>query len=184
MTTPRPVLRRTHLRGLTLIELLAALTMLAALVSTTAAWLVAASRGTSDLRRRLLIDSAISAALERIGEDIVVGDFTAASTRPTSASPGAPARITIGGTNEVTIVTRGREGESAGRPVIHTYRLDPVSSELRREASVPHGRSLDRRILCGGLRSFEVEMDEPPRVLRLRIVTTDGQVTDQSWRIP
>lgn len=65
---------RAARRGLTLVEILCALSLLAVLTGGLSAWLTVALRDVPAMHRRLHLEAAAGAAIDRIREDLFTGD--------------------------------------------------------------------------------------------------------------
>ncbi len=143
-------------RGLTMIEMLMALALLAALVSGGAAWLSSTIRASERLGA-LRGASAIDSVFTRIQEDLVVGDF-----EPRVVTGQRLPRVrAVDGSLEIDL----RAG------VTHTYRLasEPGQRTLVREERA-RGSTSVRRLLADVL-DFSCVIDDDERWLDVTLKT-------------
>jgi prepilin-type N-terminal cleavage/methylation domain-containing protein len=133
-------------RGLTLLEVLLALALLAGLLIGVAAWVGSTARASHDVRAPLGWHGAAERVLQLVADDIATGDF-------------------VGGTPRMGIIERGlsistRETLIADRrgPATHRYVYLPQSDRL--VLRVRAGAFSTERVLLEGVEAFSCLRDE------------------------
>ena len=157
--------------GLTMIELLLALSLLSALVLVIASWTQvaaqASARGAAPMRWR----PAAEAVLNLIHDDIACGDFTSQPRRRGAAEPHVEAVDGV-----LLIRTR------AGGAVTNRYVFDSIAQELRLEQSRqgrPTVRPLIRRVA-----EWDCRIDTEGSILAVSITSDTGDVAVRSYLVP
>ena len=144
-------------RGLTMIETLMALALLAVLVSGGAVWLSSSIR-VSERIGGLRGEAALESVFTRIHEDLLIGDF-----EPRESSEQRPPRIRV---LDDSLEIDTREGTT------HLYRIGRGTDSqqaLVREERI-HGSISVRRLLGGGdVREFSCAIDDDNRWLDVGI---------------
>lgn len=162
-------------RGMTLIELLAALSILTAVSVAASSWTVAAARTSASVSRQLNWERAANAALDAIIGDLIAGDF---STDDIGVE-----------TNDDRLIIRTRDSG----PVEHEYLVDDgrlmrlsfkTDGTGERTGSSVH----TTRVLVGGVTSWSVAIDEDEenekRTLALTLVGPNGLQLTRSDTLP
>ena len=160
MTYPRAA----HRRGLTLVEVLAALVLLTGIMLAAAAWVQASARATAATVPEARTRSAVEAVFRQLHDDLAIGDFDDdknASPRVVNLHDRIEIRTRVPGHGAVTV----------------TYRLEQREGTLVR---VEHRRDGKRRRvlldevdeIVGGIREIGTEED-PREVLDVAITTRD-----------
>lgn len=157
--------------GLTMIELLLALSLLSALVLVIASWTQvaaqASARGAAPMRWR----PATEAVLTLIHDDIACGDFTGKPRRRGAAEPRVEAVDGV-----LLIRTR------AAGSVTNRYVFDPSAQELRFEQSRqgrPSVRPLIRRVA-----EWDCRIDPEATLLTVRMTSDTGDDVARSYVLP
>ncbi|MEW6741427.1 MAG: prepilin-type N-terminal cleavage/methylation domain-containing protein [Planctomycetota bacterium] len=153
-------------RGLTLIELLLALSLLSAILLATFSWTEITGRALADGGRKARWERAAIALLQVIHDDLACGDFL---EEEREASP-TKERISVG-EGTLRVVTR-----TGGLPIERQY------SFVKRDAAVtveePGSRA---RALLGEVASFEVTIDEDASVIDINITSLSGLVRHRRY---
>lgn len=177
--------RTSSRRAMTLIEVLASLSIFSLIMVGLSSWLGLVADSTRAFEDSNSFVEACRGACRRIGEDLVTGDF-----RPGDSPP----RITIDRT-ELVIDTRSLAFAEAGGLVRQRYRLDRDTDSFIRETISPLGK-ISRTTLARDLRevSFELLSDTPEQsgtqspshapTLRLRVRNEDGRTFMWEWPLP
>lgn len=183
MRPNRPIMPITVSRGLTLVEVLVSLALLASLAAATAAWLTTAHEGARRIERSLRIEAAMEATLDRIGEDVMIGDFLLDLPGAQRGSSGRTDRVTISA-DDLTVATRGGVGEHLGQPVHHNYRFERTSGQLVREVVAQKPGDTISRVLVAELTDFDVQYDPIELTLCVTLRSTSGITRARSWSVP
>jgi prepilin-type N-terminal cleavage/methylation domain-containing protein len=160
-------------RGLTLIETLASLALLALIASAAAGWIATASAFSARAADQIVVDSAVEAVFTQLQDDLSSGDFPRPEHEPA-----------------VTIVRDGFSlgprpvGSDAPRPMVRAYRLTP-GGNLVVENHEPgsHGPARTRALL-NGVRRWEGAYDPDTRRLSVRLVDARGVEHVRRFRAP
>ena len=145
-------------RGLTLIELLIALSLMASLTVALSTWLAMTSRAYADHAAPTRWVAAAEAALGLVHQDLANGDFEPKHERT---------RVEV---DQDLLRIRSRD------QMIYSYRLR--SDMLFRVE--PTGE----RVLLDGVAAWECALDEEGRVLSVRIASADGQERTGVFQLP
>ena len=155
-------------RGMTLLETLVSVTLLASVVVAVGGWLELAARGVprqaADVRWR----DAVERALALIHDDLETGDFL---TEPRTTG------VEVGN-GRVEIDTR----ETGVGPATNRYEVEHGSGHLVR-TSLGDGRA-QRRVLVGDTNSLTVQFDEEHSRLELTVRSTAGDVVERAYLLP
>ena len=144
-------------RGMTLIEMLASLALLAILTASLAGWCTWAARTEAELAPRLHAESAARSVLRLIQNDLSAGDFGIGGDEQQDRDD----RVDIE-PGELRVHTRD------GGSVLHTYRLEPERDVLVRLSTRPDGSSTSR-ILMENVQSFDCAIDAERHELTITI---------------
>ena len=158
-------------RGLTLIELLAALALLGMLTIALASWTQTTLRVSARTSREQPWLSAADAALARIGEDLLVGDFEPPPPGR-GKSTSVPPRV-VASANRLVITTR-----EVGAVLDHAYILERFRHRLVR-------RSGDSQsLLLGDVGEFNCSVDDEKKLLTVTIASTTGLIRTRRFALP
>lgn len=162
-------------RGLTLIELLLALSLLSAVMVAGAEMIATAARVQSAVITPLQWEAAAGAALQLIHDDILTGDF-AAESQPRRRKTEPAVQILEG---KLHILTRSpAQGEAR-----HVFRLDSRTSTLRLmiDGKAKHNMATP---LLDHIKTFECELNRERSLLTVTLSSTDGQHVSRRYRTP
>lgn len=170
----------TRARGLTLIELLAALILLSMIMMGLHGWLLTIARGSETMTEGRRFHAAAHALLQRIGDDLLSG--TMDSERPELNRPA------LEGT-DLLIPTRSLRAESMGMMVTRRYVIDHNARAILVRETAP-GQNLAQHML-GGVRDLACSLDESDndrvaRKLELTVTITsmNGRHITRTWVLP
>lgn len=177
-------------RGLTMVELLLAVSLLTPITLAIAAWTQVAARASASAAEPMRWRAAAEAALQLIHDDLVTGDFSGGPTDRSSqqsrvevvdgmlrirtrATPGswtapAPGRVTPG---------------SVTGPATHRYIFDAFSGELRLRQRTAHGAQSIRTLL-DRVRQWQCEIDHEHNLLTIAITSIRGPAVARSYVLP
>jgi prepilin-type N-terminal cleavage/methylation domain-containing protein len=147
-------------RGLTLIEVLISLTLLAVVISATAAWTSIAGHATSTNLEPGRWRSAANNVVELIHDDLVTGDFEPLSSR-TSAK--RQPRVTV---EDSKLSIRTRIASSDGVSLMRQYRLNAITHELLASTD---SDSHQGRVLLRNVDEFTAEINDERMQLTVTI---------------
>ena len=157
-------------RGLTLIELLMALSLLSMLMIAVASWVQTTARTTVEFAEPLQWNSAAEAVMQLIHDDLTLGDFELSSKMQ---RPAKAARIRVD-EEELSIKTRDR-GE-----IVHAYGRDAHTGELSLFSTDQQNRTI-KRLLLGQVSRFECTHNEDKDVLTVAIESEAGRLVSRSY---
>lgn len=169
-------------RGMTILELLAALALLGALCSLLTSWLVTVSRLSADRGPRLEWRSAALRVLAAIEDDLTCGDLEPAA-RNSESRP----RVEVIEPSRLRIRTRSTSAQAPDSPgpAIHEYRFDRTAERLVLAITSPaRSMSARDRLLLGGVAEWRVEWDEEQRVLSVTIASRHGEALSRRFTWP
>jgi hypothetical protein len=168
-------------RGLTLVEVLGALSLLGLLMVACLSWTRMAVSHASNAGVRTRWERAAGAVLDLIGDGLRTGD---------ACDPERKLRVDA---SAAVLVIRGR-GSADGRlpgVVDRVYRRDPASGDLVVEeyAPVPFGvmptqAPLGARPLLGEVRATTFALDVPSRVLSVEVAGPNAAVARREYIVP
>lgn len=170
-------------RGVTLVEVLVSLTLLASLATATAAWLTTAAGAARRIEQSLRIEAAMEATLDRIGEDVLIGDFLLDPPGASRGSSGRTDRVTISG-DDLSVATRGGVGDYLGQPVRHIYRFERTADRLVREVVAQESAETTSRPLMAELVAFQAQYDPIDQTLHVTLRSTSGITRTRTWSVP
>lgn len=170
-------------RGLTLVEVLVSLALLASLAAATAVWLTTAHAGARRIEGSLRLEAAMEATLDRIGEDVLIGDFLVDRQAAPRSAAGRIHRVTTSG-GELSVMTRGGVGDHLGQPVRHFYRFERTAGRLVREVVAQESADTISRLLMAELADFEAQYDPIEQTLRATLRSTNGVTRVRTWSMP
>lgn len=170
-------------RGVTLVEVLVSLTLLASMAAATAAWLTTAAGAARRIERSHRIEAAMEATLDRIGEDVLIGDFLLDPPAASRGSAGRADRVTISG-DDLAVATRGGVGDHLGQPVRHIYRFERTAGRLVREVVAQKPGDTISRVLVAELVAFQAQYDPIDQTLRVTLRSTGGITRTRTWSVP
>ncbi|MCH8151425.1 MAG: hypothetical protein IH830_03515 [Planctomycetes bacterium] len=193
-------------RGLTMIELLLAVSLLTPITLAIAAWTQVAARASASAAEPMRWRAAAEAALQLIHDDLVTGDFSGdfssgfsgaqiggrSDQKPrvevvdgmlrirTRATPGSwTAPPPAPGTVTPGRVTPG----SVTGPATHRYIFDAFSGELRLQQRSAHGEQCTRPLL-DRVRQWQCEIDHEHNLLTIAITSIQGPDVARSYVLP
>lgn len=158
--------------GMTLLETVLALALLTALFTGSAWWLREAAALRVTAASPLRFEQASRALLDRIGDDLLVGDFT-------SSEPRREPRVRI---VEGMLTIRTRDHGLATR----AYGFDRNRGEVFEETRAPGaGAGVSARsVLLGDVKEFVVSIEPRTAFLHVAIHPPSAPVVRRSWSIP
>jgi len=162
------------MRGLTMVEMLLALALLAFILSAAASWTRMAGRLSAAIEP-FRLESAAHNALQMIEDDLVSGDFQ----QPRPGQIIEPKIRIIDGS--LTVRTRSANGAM----VIHRFVFDRATSEfsLIEQPLLPPG--VDRkRLLLAQVKSVEAGISQSGAELDLTIALDTGIVATRRFHLP
>ncbi len=157
-------------RAMTLIEMLAAITLLGLVVLAMTGWMQTASRTAAAIAPSLRWEWAAVAVLEQVHLDLATGDL---EQNPNNQ------RVQIV-RDELVIRTRD------SGPARHRYEFDEQSGRLRlvRESDEKDPAQPVSRILIEQVRAWIVALDHEDEQLRITIQGMDGQQFSRRYMLP
>ena len=155
-------------RGLTMIELLMALGLLAVLMVAVASWTQIAARASARAAQPTRWLTAAEATLELIGIDLLIGDFEPNPRRP---------RVVVGD-HRLQIRTRRSSSDDSHGSVTHRYVFNAADHELRVEK-----RAVDR-ILLDRVDGWRCTIDDQEQVLTVTSTARHGNRVTRSYLLP
>ncbi len=161
-------------RGLTMVELLVALALLSAITLGVSSWVSATARASTTVAEPVRWASAAEAALERIHDDVMVGDFDESDESAENR------RVQVDG-DILRIRTRSSWINDVSGVVIHEYVLDRISSELQLVQRADGGKE-HRHLLVEQVDSWSAQLDEETSVLVVTIVSANGVTRERRYR--
>ncbi len=169
--------RRREFRGLTMVELLVALALLSAIMLGVSSWVGATARASTSVAEPVRWTSAAEAALQRIHDDVVAGDFDESDEPPENR------RVQVDG-DILRIRTRSSwigDVVDSGGAVTHEYVLDRFSNEM--QLVEPDSAGAEHRyLLVDHVGSWSAQLDEETGVLTVDITSTDGTLRGRRYR--
>jgi prepilin-type N-terminal cleavage/methylation domain-containing protein len=165
-------------RGLTMIELLVALSLLSIVMVAVATWTQVTARAAQSAAGPMRWRAAAETLLTLIHDDLVSGDLGDAR-RPGGRGQ---ARVeAIDGT--LRIETRAVGPDRLCGPVAHRYVLDAISGELRLERRIPQGTRTSH-LLLDSVREWQGAIDQEEVLLSVSITAKDGTTVARSYLLP
>lgn len=158
-------------RGLTLIELLLSIALLAAIVSVAAAWTTLAGRFAATGVEPVKARNGAQALLQVIHDDLVAGDFAGLQAE-TDAAPRATWSDGV-----LRIQTRDIAGATS-----RSFRFDQGSETICLHQTGPSRPEAE--VLANGVGTFDCRIDEARTFLTVEISLRDGQVLRRRYRLP
>lgn len=165
-------------RGLTMVELLLALSLLTGIMVAIASWTQVTARASTAVAGPLHWRSAARAVLQLIHDDLVSGDFG----EPKGRRPNQKARVEVVG-DVLRIRTRLVGLRDHAGPVAHEYRFEASSGEVRLGQRSGQGRS-STRLLLDQVHAWQATFDDENRVLTVTITSTGGTTAKRSYILP
>jgi prepilin-type N-terminal cleavage/methylation domain-containing protein len=159
-------------RGLTMLELLISLALLALMLGVVMTWTRTAANA-SVLIQPARLRHAAQAVFDLIQQDLLVGDFPTESQRQRSQGPSGQDRIEIADGALLRVRTRGCTPASGGA-VTHEYRFDPQRRELSLVGIDHQGHRAEPRLLVDGIDQWTCDLDDEHFTLTITIITADG----------
>ena len=175
-------------RGLTMVELLLAVSLLTPITLAIAAWTQVAARASAVAAEPMRWRAAAEAALQLIHDDLVTGDFAGGFSGPQSGgrSDQKPRVEVVDGTLRIrTRATPGSWTAPGGvtGPATHSYIFDAFSGELRLRQRTAHGEQRTRPLL-DRVRQWQCEIDQEHNLLTIVITSIQGRNVARSYVLP
>ncbi len=166
-------------RGLTMLELLLALSLLSAIMLATASWTQVAARASADAIYPVRWRAAAEAVLQLIHDDLVTGDFT--DTQRGRRNQNARVEVVDGA---IRIRTRavGNTGDVTGL-AIHRYAFDAFSGQLQLDQRTVTGERYTRPLL-DHVQEWQCVIDEEQNLLTVTITSSEESVIARSYILP
>lgn len=167
-------MKRSH-RGLTLIEVLAALALLGLLAAALSSWLQVTSGFASKAATTLPWESAAERSMQCIERDLIVGDF--ADVKGTPKEPRC--RVTD---NRLMVLTR----DPQHGPALHEYRFDSSTESLiqvSRPGQLPTGPAITRRLI-GDVAGWTCDLDAETQRLAISLRSINDLTMRWSFACP
>jgi len=164
------------MRGMTLVEVLLALTLLGALMLASVSWIQGAARLTTDVSDRARWEAAADRLLQSIQDDLLIGDFAIVAKDPRQGGnePRKPEpRAKVEG-DKLRISTR-RSLFPAG-PLAREYEFRSAQRAIFSLDGTgrPRPASEEGVLVLGEVARFECALDEEKNQLTARVVSTSG----------
>lgn len=156
-------------RGLTMLELLLALALMAAVLTALLAVIQTTAAATVTIAEPLQWRTAAERVVQLVRADLLCGDFSASADR-VSVTDGT-----------LRIRTRASGADAVAGPVTCLYALRG-DGRLELERRAPGG-SIERRDLLGGVRRFACAVGADGRVLAVTIASEDGLELEWELRV-
>lgn len=170
-------------RGLTMVELLLAVSLLTPITLAIAAWTQVAARASASAAEPMRWRAAAEAALQLIHDDLVTGDFSEGPTDPSSHE--SHVEVVDGMLRIRTRATPGSwtaPGNVTG-PATHGYIFDAYSGELRLRQRKAHGEQSIRPLL-NRVRRWQCEIDHEHNLLTIAVTSIQGRNVARSYVLP
>lgn len=155
-------------RAMTLIELLAAVSLLGLVILAMAGWTQTAARTAASVGPALHWEQAAEAVLDQIHQDLTTGDLWQSNSNR---------RIQIVD-DQLTIRTRDR-GQSR-----HIYTFDQQTNRLSLKREADGTDKQPTSLLIEEVSSWLIDLDEDTNELRIAITSIDGQELTRRYRLP
>ncbi len=165
-------------RGLTMVELLLAVSLLTPITLAIAAWTQVAARASASAAEPMRWQAAASAVLQLIHDDLIIGDF---AEGPTDRSSQQSHVEVVDGALHIRTRTVGSEVIIG--PSLHRYILDAFSGQLRLGQQTLDGK-LSTRPLLDRVQEWQCIIDEEQDLLIATITSRDGSVVTRSYLLP
>lgn len=169
-------------RGLTMIELLLALSLLSLITLTAASWTQIAARAVTGPVESARWRAMAETVLQRIAEDLAIGDFDPVEADATGANQNQPRRVSIHD-GILEIKTRDHAGGTA--PIVgqakHLYKFDPSKRHL--ELAVQAESREIVRPLLDDIETFECTPDAKSGRFRVTISSRDKVIVTRTYRL-
>ncbi|MCH8166198.1 MAG: prepilin-type N-terminal cleavage/methylation domain-containing protein [Planctomycetes bacterium] len=166
-------------RGLTMVELLLALSLLSAILLATASWTQVAARTTADSIYPVRWRAAAQAVLQLIHDDLVTGDFT--DTQRGRRNQNARVAV-VNGALRIRTRAIGHTGDVTGL-AIHRYAFDAYSGQLRLDQQTVTGTRYTRPLL-DQVQEWQCVIDEEQNLLTVTITSSEESVIARSYLLP
>ena len=160
-------------RGLTMVELLLALSLLAVLMVAVASWTRIAAQASAKAAQPTRWRTAAERTLELIQADLLIGDF--------EDDPRTP-RIEVA-SGQLKIRTRQVSADGFGGSVTHRYVFNTPDHELRLEERASGGRQ-HSRLLLNDVSDWQCMIEEEEQILSVTITARDGREHARRYALP
>lgn len=170
--------------GVTLLELLLAIAILAATVGAAASLVSATGSALRSAEGRATSTAIVEGIVRLIERDLAVGDTDLALDRTEEATDRTHSpRVDTLGDGTLRIRTRSAFGGKGG-PVTHEYRFERSSGRLLlRFRSAEGGTEVGERVVAEGLAEFRARIDERLPLLELHLRLTERSTDDVTVRV-
>jgi len=162
-------------RGMTLVELLVALSLLGTLMLAMVSWTRLSVVVSEDVTTRARWESAADEVLQHIQDDILTGDFPASEDAP---------RVKV---DAGKLALRARRLSGSGGGVLREYAFDPGKAQLAvREKDPTAGRAVSPQpiLLLGSVASWSCQIDESGKHLEVELRSQAGVRRARRYAIP
>ncbi len=157
-------------RGLTMIELLLALSLLAVVMLAVASWTQVTAQASATAAGPVHWRAAAEAMLQLIHDDLATGDF-GPEVRQTPVA-------VIDGVLEIH--TRAGASSDLVGPVTHRYRLDASAREMKLEQRTASGRRRTH-LLLDRVDQWKCAIDDERETLTVTIASREGSSVTRSY---
>ena len=162
-------------RGLTMIELLLALSLLAVLMVAVASWIQVTVRAGASMAEPARWRGAAQTVFQLIHDDLVTGDLGTAARQK---------HVEI--IDRVLVVhTRARVSDDFTGPIAHRYKLDAPSHRLQLEQRLANGRRATRHLL-NDVGEWQCSIDDDQNTLTVTVSSRAraGEPISRRYNLP
>ncbi len=157
-------------RGLTMIELLLALSLLTMVMLAVASWTQVTAQASATAAGPARWQAAAGAVLQLVHDDLATGDFG-------TNSPGTRVAVIDG---VLQIRTRAGASSDLVGPVTHHYKFDPHAHEVQLEQRKASGQRRTH-LLLDGVDEWQCEIDDERGILTVAITSSKGLTVARSY---
>lgn len=164
-------------RGLSLVEMLVALSLLGALMLALVSWTRLGLGSTQTTVEHERWNASAEAVLQLVQDDLLSGDFPAPSEEPRVECEAGELHV------------RTRRLRPPGGVVLREYALDPVRGRLTVRERAPTGSrsasaDLEPTILLEHVRDWSCTLDEEEARLEVKLRSADGTTRERVYALP
>jgi prepilin-type N-terminal cleavage/methylation domain-containing protein len=168
-------------RGLTMLELLISLALLALMIGVVMTWTRTAASA-SALAQPARVRHAVQSVFDLVQQDLLVGDFPPESQRQRSQRPSGQDRVEVADGAMLRVRTRDCTPGNGGA-VTHEYHFDPQRHELSLVGIDHQGHRAEPRLLVDSINQWTCDLDDEHFTLTITIITTDGVEHTRRFRL-